>query len=86
MRGGVSVAVDDTAQQLAGIVAALEADGYALAITDASETLSLRITALEGACEDCLVPPEIMAPVISAALGGRYRPEQIRLTYPGSKS
>lgn len=69
-------------EELAGIAEALRADGYELAVTDASETLSLQITALEDACEDCLVPAEIMAPMISAAIGGRYAPEQIRLAYP----
>ncbi len=68
--------------ELAGIADALRADGYELQVTDASETLSLRITALEDACEDCLVPREIMAPMISAAMGGRYVPEQIQIAYP----
>lgn len=67
---------------LAGIAGALGADGYALEVDEASDTLSLTIVALDGACEECLVPPAIMAPTISAALGGRYPPEQIRLTYP----
>jgi hypothetical protein len=67
---------------LAGIAEALDADGYTLEVVDESDTLSLRISAREGACEDCLVPPEIMAPTISAALGGRYTPERIRLQYP----
>jgi hypothetical protein len=69
-------------EELAGITQALDADGYLLEVVDESETLSLRIVAREGACEECLVPPEIMAPTISAALGGRYGPEKIRLEYP----
>lgn len=67
---------------LAGIAGALGADGYALEVDEAADTLSLTIVALDGACEECLVPPAIMAPMMSAALDGRYPPEQIRLTYP----
>ena len=67
---------------LADFAGALRADGYLLEVFEASDTLSLRIVALDGACEECLVPPAIMAPTISAALDGRYPPEQIRLTYP----
>lgn len=69
-------------EELAGIAEALDADGYTLEVVEESDTLSLRISAREGVCEDCLVPPEIMAPTISAAIGGRYAPEQIRLQYP----
>jgi hypothetical protein len=65
-----------------GIAEALRADGYELEVKDESATLSLKITALPDACEDCLVPREIMAPMISAALGGRYRAEQIEIEYP----
>lgn len=71
-------------EDLAGITEALDADGYTLEVLDASETLSLRIRARPDACEECLVPPEIMAPTIAAATNGRYAAEQIRLEYPGT--
>jgi Fe-S cluster biogenesis protein NfuA len=73
---------DEITEALAGFAGALRADGYALEVDEVSDTLSLRIVALDGACEDCLVPAAIMAPTISASLGRRYAPEQIRLTYP----
>ena len=73
---------EEVTEALAGFAGALRADGYALEVEDASDTLSLRIVALDDACEDCLVPPAIMVPMISTALEGRYPPEQIRLTYP----
>ena len=73
---------EQVTEALAPFAGALEADGYALEVEDASDTLALRIVALENACEECLVPPAIMAPTISSALGGLYPPERIKLTYP----
>jgi Fe-S cluster biogenesis protein NfuA len=72
----------EVTEELAPFAEGLQADGYALEVAEATDTLSLTIVALDGACEDCLVPPGIMAPMVSAALAGRYAPEQIRLTYP----
>lgn len=77
---------EEISETLADFAGALRADGYALEIGEISDTLSLRIVALDDACEECLVPPAIMAPMISAALDGRYSPEQIRLTYPEGSS
>lgn len=76
------MASDALDTQLTGLREALAADGYALVVTDESDALSLRIDAGEDACVDCLVPREIMAPMISTAVGGRYRPEQIEIAYP----
>jgi hypothetical protein len=82
----MTTSTEQVTEALRTFAGALEADGYALEVDDASETLSLRIEALENACEECLVPPAIMAPTISAAIGGLYPPERIRITYPpGSK-
>jgi hypothetical protein len=69
---------------LAPIAGALQHDGYVLEVTDASEHLSLRITANEDACEDCLVPQGVMAATISSALDGAYAPNQIEIAYPGN--
>ena len=82
----MATSTEEVTEALAGFAVGLEADGYGLEVEEASETLSLRIVAHENACEECLVPPAIMAPTISSALGGLYPPERIRLTYPpGSK-
>jgi hypothetical protein len=78
---------DSTAEiteALAGITGALRADGYALEVAEVADTLSLRIVALDDACEDCLVPHAVMAPTISAAIAGRYQPDQIRIDYPAA--
>jgi Fe-S cluster biogenesis protein NfuA len=68
--------------RLATVRDALRLDGYDLHVVDAAETLSVRIVALDGACEDCLVPQSVMAATLSAALGGGYPPERIAIEYP----
>lgn len=52
--------------QLSGVRETLQADGYDLQV-DGLEggQLTLTIVALDGACEECLVPKEIMQRVIA---------------------
>lgn len=47
---------------------ALEADGYELRVEEGAEGLVLRIVAGPDACEDCLVPPAVMRPMIGKVL------------------
>jgi hypothetical protein len=72
-------------QGLAVIARALEADGYRLHVERADGRLGVRIEALAGACEDCLSPPSVLAPVLSTALDGLYGPDQIDITYPAGE-
>ena len=73
----------EATEQLAGIIDAMRADSYGVEVVEADAShLSLRIDALDGACEDCLSPHVVMAGVISGALGGRYTPDQIQIAYP----
>jgi hypothetical protein len=72
----------DATSRLKGIADALRADGYALVVEGADDTLMVRIAALDGACEECLVPPGVLAGMLSSALGGEWPPERISLTYP----
>lgn len=70
-------------EALAGIVSAMAADSYRLEIVEVGSTvLSFTIEASDGACEDCLAPHEVMAGLISSALGGRYATDQIHIAYP----
>jgi len=58
-------------------------DGYRLDIERASaQGLSVRIVALEGACEECLAPDGVIKMIISAGLDGAYAPEEIDLRRP----
>lgn len=70
-------------EALAGIIEAMRADSYEVDVVSVEpDRLRLAITANEGACEDCLSPPPVMANVVSGALGGAYAPEQIEIAYP----
>lgn len=63
---------------------ALRSDGYEIAVTSiSSELLELKIDALDGACEDCLVPEHVMAQMIAADLPSALRSVRIRIRYPG---
>jgi|KBSSwiStaDraftv2_1062776.scaffolds.fasta_scaffold414434_2 Fe-S cluster biogenesis protein NfuA len=72
----------DATSRLEGIADALRADGYSLVVEGADETLHVRIAALDGACEECLVPPVVLTGMLSSALGGDWPPERISVTYP----
>ncbi len=47
---------------------ALGADGYELHVEAEGSRMILRIVAGPEACEDCLVPPAVMEPMISQVL------------------
>lgn len=73
----------EVSESLAGVISAMRADSYEVKIIDVDpDGLGLRIVALDGACDDCLSPPAIMAGLVSGALAGRYTPEQIKIAYP----
>lgn len=70
-------------EALAGIIDAMRADSYQVVVVAATpDALSVSIEALDGACEDCLAPAPIMTTVLSTALAGQYRPDQIQIAYP----
>jgi hypothetical protein len=71
------------AQRAAGLSSALEADGYRLAIDEADAKLSVVITAGPDACEDCLVPKDLMRSMLSAELG--VDAALIDITYPADR-
>ena len=73
----------EISEKLVGIISSMKADSYELDIVNVeSQSLHLRIEALDGACADCLGPSNIMTTSISTALDGRYSSEQIRIEYP----
>lgn len=69
-------------EALAVITAALHTDGYDLHVKQAADRLIVSIEALEGACEECLSPPSVLASVMSTALGGLYAADEIDIAYP----
>ena len=67
-------------ERAVGITSALEADGYNMAIAEQDARLAVVITAGPDACEDCLVPKDLMRSMLSSELG--IDAAIIDLTYP----
>ncbi len=64
---------------LASIRTSLEADGYAIDVTD-GERVAVVISATPEACAECLVPEAVMVPILEHAL--KVPGDRIDLTYP----
>ena len=69
---------------LATIRASLEADGYLLDVREDGERLDAQISAGPDACEDCLVPKDLMKVMLEQALG--VPAQSIELRYPGESA
>ena len=67
-------------ERAVGITSALEADGYNMAIAERDARLAVVITAGPDACEDCLVPKDLMRGMLSSELG--VDAAIIDITYP----
>jgi hypothetical protein len=67
-------------ERAVALSSALEADGYHLAIEEMDSKLSVVITAGPDACEDCLVPKDLMRGMLSSELG--VDSSIIDITYP----
>ena len=67
-------------ERAVALTSALEADGYHMAIEEADAKLSVVITAGPDACEDCLVPKDLMRSMLSSELG--VDAAIIDITYP----
>ena len=61
--------------------ATLATDGYSLEVEQGSDTATVRITAADGVCDDCLVPKGILAAMLAPAIG--IAADRIELHYPG---
>lgn len=74
-------------QHLTDIRTALAVDGYRLSVTDVGpDALSLDITALDGACPDCLVPASMMEVIVRAAIPDEARFTTVEITYPAESA
>jgi hypothetical protein len=67
-------------ERTVALAQSLEADGYRMAIDEADSRVSVIITATPEACEDCLVPKDLMRGILSQQLG--ISGETIDITYP----
>ena len=68
------------AERTLALASTLEADGYHMAIEGDEARVSVVITASPEACEDCLVPKDLMRGILSQAL--EVPGETIDITYP----
>jgi hypothetical protein len=69
-----------TEEALEVIKQMLMADGYDLTIDDSESDLQINVIAGPDACEDCLVPKEVMIGIIEATIPNVHK--TIVLTYP----
>jgi hypothetical protein len=58
----------------------LEADDYSMDVTEQQDRVQVRIAAGPEACEECLVPKELMATMLAPVLG--VDPDRVELVYP----
>ena len=70
-------------ERAVGIASALKADGYDLAIDERDDRLAVVITAGPDACEDCLVPKDLMRSMLGNELG--VDDAIIDITYPADR-
>ncbi|MGH8981555.1 MAG: hypothetical protein ACRDWE_11155 [Acidimicrobiales bacterium] len=64
---------------LASIRTSLEADGYAIDVTE-GDRIAVVISATPDACAECLVPESVMVPILEHSL--KVPGDLIDLTYP----
>lgn len=69
---------------LASIRTSLEADGYAIDVSEQDERVGVVISATPEACADCLVPETVMRSILEQAL--KVPAAAIDLTYPESEA
>lgn len=67
-------------QGVQSIRTSLEADGYELEVREEAERVGIRVIATPEACEECLVPKELMLTMLEDALG--VPGTSIDLAYP----
>ena len=68
------------AERMADIATMLAADGYHLAVADNGHRVALTVSPGPDACEDCLVPKDLMRGMLSNELG--VDAALIDITYP----
>ena len=74
---------NEVSDALAELRDGLRADGYDLSVDASnSDVIAVSVTAGPEACEECLVPKELMESMLEAALPASLAGAQIALRYP----
>jgi hypothetical protein len=76
------VDVSGAMQQLSGLTAMLEADGYGLVVEPVEGGIRVQVVAGSEACADCLAPERLVRDLIEEKLAGRV--SLVELRYPSS--
>jgi hypothetical protein len=74
--------MDDIETILEPLIQALGADGYSVQTASSGGRVEFQITAEENACEECLIPPAILQPMVNQLLVNAGRSETVELRYP----
>ena len=75
--------LDAVATAIIGTREGLEASGFAIDCTGQDERLVFTLRALEGACEDCLVPKAVFTSILARELAdGGIAAAGIDVVYP----
>jgi Fe-S cluster biogenesis protein NfuA len=79
-----SAAISQVESAIAPFRTSFRADGYDINVKGIEDgVISFAIVALEGACEGCLVPRDLMGKMIAAVLPAPLQAARIELDYPG---
>ena len=68
------------AERAAVLRSTLAADGYELEVAEEGDRVRVAIIATDQACADCLVPKDLMLPILAQTLS--VPADAIDLTYP----
>lgn len=67
-------------ERIEPLAQSLATDGYQLTVAENGARVAVTVTASPDACEDCLVPKDLMRGILANALGADG--ESIDITYP----
>lgn len=80
----VAAQLQELERHLADLKEGLAVDGYELTVRPGrAQGVRVHIEALEGACEDCLIPKSIFLDYLMSAFDGQVTRDQVELFYPG---
>lgn len=67
-------------ERIEPLAQSLATDGYQLTVAENGSRVAVTVTASPEACEDCLVPKDLMRGILASALGTDG--DTIDITYP----
>lgn len=71
-------------ERIEPLAQSLAADGYQLKVAENGARVAVTVTAGPDACEDCLVPKDLMRGILASALGADG--DSIDIAYPADNA